>query len=536
LVLAATAVTFAISVTFPFIGWDDPRYAADNPLVLHPLAQGWTMLLTTPTLGYPQGVTVLSYALNHSLFGMAPWSFHLVNLLLHLVNVALVARIAAALGLAEREVAVAAMIFALHPIVAEPVCWVTGRKDLLATSFLLGAAVVLLRGDRDAPFPTAARWAMATAMCTLGTGAKPSVAVAAGVLGAVLVAARPAWPLRKLALALAPLAGIGAAVVVLAGRAQHEAHDTYVRSFTGAALDVLGAWTLQLQHLVWPVGLVTHYERDPGDPSALAMAAGACALTGVAVAMVRADKRGPLFAGLAMAIVSFAPMSSVLPVSRWTADSYMYLPLAGVAIAVAAATRGLLAHRIARLVVPALGAALALDAFGHASNWRTPESVWLAVVERYPRSPIGYTEVAKTLLWEGKRAEGTAAFVGVDAKFPDFESMLAERADARLEIGDEPRALRLLERGVAVDELASARSLWLAIVERRIDPRETSRAVLEKSFDLDFAEMQKQITDRRVWTFIATVLRASGSDAQAARAEQRADALAPTPAPQAPAP
>ena len=532
LVLVATALTFAISVTFPFVGWDDPRYASANPLVLHPLAQGWRMLLTTPTLGYPQGVTVLSYALNHAVFGMTPWSFHLVNLALHLVNVALLARIAAALGLLPREAAIAAMIFALHPIVAEPVCWVTGRKDLLATSLLFGAAVVLLRGDRDAPFPSARRWVLAAAMCVVGMGAKPSVAVAAGVLFVVLAAARPLWSLRRLALVLAPLGAIGALVVAAAGHAQRDAQDMHARSLADAVLDVLGACTLQLQHLVWPVGLVPHYERDPGDPSLAAMIVGACVLLALAFVLVRSDKRGPIFAGLAVAIVSFAPMSNVLAVNRWTADSYMYLPLAGIAITVATATRGLVTDRIARVAWPALGAAMAFVALGQASTWRTPESVWQAVADRYPTSPIGYTELAKTFAWEGKRDEGTAAFVAVDVKFPEFESALAERADARLAVGDEARAVRLLERGVAADDLPSARRLWLAIVQRQIDPRETTRAILERSFDMDAAEMRRQIADHRVWTLVAEVLRAVGSDARAKIAEAFAslpDAQAPSP-------
>ena len=96
LVLAATALTFAVSVSFPFIAWDDPRYAAANPLVLHPLGQGWKTLLTTPALGYPQPVTVLSFCVNRILFGMSPWSFHLVNVALHLLNVGLVYRLGVA--------------------------------------------------------------------------------------------------------------------------------------------------------------------------------------------------------------------------------------------------------------------------------------------------------------------------------------------------------------------------------------------------------------------------------------------------------
>lgn len=527
-VIFATALTFAVAVTFPFVGWDDPRYVSANPLVAHPLSLGLKTLLTTPALGYPQSVTVLSYSVNRAIFGAAPWSFHLVNLGLHLLNVALVARIAAAVGLAERDASLSAMLFALHPIVAEPVCWVTGRKDLLATSLVLGAAALLLRGGRGAPFPGVARWAGATALCTVGMGAKPSASVAAFVLVAVLAAARPAWPLRRLAAALTPLAIVGAAVVALAGRAQAEAHDTHGRSLTEATLDVLGAFTLQMEHLAWPVGLVTHYERDPGDPSAPAMVLGALVLGTLLVALVRLDRRGPVFAGLWVSLVAFAPMSNLLAVNRWTADSYMYLPLAGVAIAAVGSARALLGSRLARverIAWPALAAALALDALGQASNWRTPESVWMAVVDRYPKSPVGYTEVAKTLAWEGRSDQATAAYVDLDARFPDFESALDDRAAARLSTGAPARALDLLSRGVTTgsgEERACARRLWLGIVERQLDARRATREVLERSFDLVLPELRAQVGDPRVWALISATLRGAGSDARAEQAAQTA--------------
>src|SRR5205814_125000 len=87
-------------------------------------------------------------------------------------------------------------------------------------------------------------------------------------------------------------------------------------------------------------------------PSMIAMIAGALVLIAVLVIAARANKRGPIFAGLAVALVAFAPMSNVLAVNRWTADSYMYLPLAGVAIAAVAGVRRALASRVARVRAP----------------------------------------------------------------------------------------------------------------------------------------------------------------------------------------
>jgi hypothetical protein len=344
LVLVATASAFASSVGFPFVAWDDPRYVTDNPLVVHPLGQGVRELLTTPLLGYPQSVTVLSYALNRWLFGMAPWSFHLVNLALHLVNVGLVANLAATWGLTNRQSAVAAMLFGLHPLIVEPVCWVTGRKDLLAACFVLLAVTILVRRP-EAPSPW--RLVAATALSILGIGAKPSVFVAAPLLWIAATTARPGWDRRRLALALAPLAVLGPATAFVGFPV---GSDLHTRSVVDAALDVLGAWTLQIEHLVWPVDLVTKYFRFPGDPSNAAMALGACAIGLVGAALVRLDRRSPAFAGLAFTLVAYAPVSCVVAANRWTADSYMYLPLVGISIAAVAGARAVIPARWDRVL------------------------------------------------------------------------------------------------------------------------------------------------------------------------------------------
>ena len=83
-----------------------------------------------------------SYALNHLVSGMAPWSYHLVNVVLFAGISLMVVRLARLWGLSVAAAGLAGCLFALHPIHVEVVAPVFGRKDLLATFFLL--AMVLL--------------------------------------------------------------------------------------------------------------------------------------------------------------------------------------------------------------------------------------------------------------------------------------------------------------------------------------------------------------------------------------------------------
>ena len=86
---------------------------------------------------YYRPIVTSSFALNGLVFGWGPAGFHLVNVLLHALNAALVLALARRLGSPGWAAACAALLFALHPAAAWPVGSVVARVDLLPALFLL---------------------------------------------------------------------------------------------------------------------------------------------------------------------------------------------------------------------------------------------------------------------------------------------------------------------------------------------------------------------------------------------------------------
>jgi protein O-mannosyl-transferase len=82
-------------------------------------------------------LATLTYALNHQISGLDPWSYHLVNVILHGVTSVLVFRLGIAWGLSNTVAGLGGILFAVHPVHVEAVAAVFGRKDLLATFFTL---------------------------------------------------------------------------------------------------------------------------------------------------------------------------------------------------------------------------------------------------------------------------------------------------------------------------------------------------------------------------------------------------------------
>jgi len=141
--------TYAPSLRNGFVGLDDRLLATENPIVIHPSLRSVAKAFTSydPELYIP--VTILSYQAEFLLFGNSPFFHHLTSLFLHVGSTLLVFLfVLLLLKDNPRRASVAffaALLFGVHPLNAEAVSWVSGRKDLLAGFFSLASLVSYLR-------------------------------------------------------------------------------------------------------------------------------------------------------------------------------------------------------------------------------------------------------------------------------------------------------------------------------------------------------------------------------------------------------
>jgi len=115
---------------------------------------GWTFkgLFAGGGAGYYyRPLLALTWYADTFLWGPHESFMHLENVLLHGANSVLVFSITRELALRYREESpavplTAALLFGPHPLTCEPVNWISGRTDLLAGFFVLGAMLLLLKG------------------------------------------------------------------------------------------------------------------------------------------------------------------------------------------------------------------------------------------------------------------------------------------------------------------------------------------------------------------------------------------------------
>ena len=103
---------------------------------------------------YYRPLVVVSYTLNAFWGGLEPFSFHAVNVALHIANSLLVYWLACELPAPNKErewVALfASLFFLLSPINSEAVTWISARPDLLCTFFFLLALVLMVKRRESA--------------------------------------------------------------------------------------------------------------------------------------------------------------------------------------------------------------------------------------------------------------------------------------------------------------------------------------------------------------------------------------------------
>ncbi len=136
--LVAFILSFALlykSLNYGFTNFDDPQLLVNNQIVKDfDLGKMFTEFVYKDYLP----LTFLSYALEYSVIKLDPFWFHLNNIILHLMNIILVFVFVSMLTRKNYYLASACtFLFALFPTQPESVVWISERKDVLSTLFLL---------------------------------------------------------------------------------------------------------------------------------------------------------------------------------------------------------------------------------------------------------------------------------------------------------------------------------------------------------------------------------------------------------------
>ena len=340
--LVGTLLLFARSWGNEFVNYDDNDYVTANTHVtggLTATAVRWAF--ATGEISYWHPLTWLSHQLDWTLFGSNPRGHHVVATLWHALNALLafaaLRRLTGALWLS----ALAAALFAWHPLRVESVAWVAERKDVLSGAFALAAlwAYAGYALQRNAG-QRAIGWYLATlALFAGGLMSKPMLVTLP--LGLLVL---DFWPLRRLtretlvrlAVEKLPFLALSALVGVVTVVAQRQVGTLSDALSLGARLaNAVVAVARYLGKFFAPVNLAVLYPHPGAWPALTVVAASALGFVLSWVAWRQRARRPWLLAGWLWFLIALLPASGVVQVGiQSMADRYTYLPLLGVNVAV----------------------------------------------------------------------------------------------------------------------------------------------------------------------------------------------------------
>jgi Flp pilus assembly protein TadD len=360
IVLASlVSVVFWPILGFEFVDRDVYRQVIDNPYIRGLSGENLKHIFTSRSFTSYYPIRTLTFAVDHQFWGLNPVGFKLTNGLIHFANVLLVFWLILRLfrhrdaddkpPKSSWDVCVAtfsAAIFAVHPVVVEPVSWVAGREELLMTLGALGCFHFHLTArrldEKDGKTPAAVACYIGAALSC--AAACLSNAVAA-VIPLLIVAAdmilltRPT--IRKILYGTSALWAIGVATIVIkrVGPEGDPVGEARMLSAERLML-VLNVYWLNLKTLVWPAELALSYDAvSPKSFLDLDVILGTIVICLTCATLWALRHRPLILLGLIWFGLALGPTSQIIPHHIHRADRFLYLPLAGLALAVAAGLR-----------------------------------------------------------------------------------------------------------------------------------------------------------------------------------------------------
>lgn len=481
--------------------------------------------------GTQRPLTRLTFALDHSMFGLEPRWFHRTNVALHAAAaiLAFLVPLAAVRTLGRRGIRLGdgwttfftawsiAAIWALLPVQTAAVSYVVQRAELLVAIFTFLGLLALLRA---AASPRGAGWSILMVLAVAGALLSKPTAVFLPFL--LLAADRTVcrgdwstwWRRRGVAhigsfLSLSLLALVGVTEALFASE----------EGVKGAGLGVAGV-TFWGQIASLP-GVVGAYARLVVDPSFMsidhgpeAFASPSARITGwivfavTATAIVLGLRRRRWWVVLPIgAALSLGPVASVVPLADPVADYRAYLPtffvVAGLVLLLvrgAAAVR----HRARRLgaALPSLaGVALVLLVVFEIVGVRTrnrdyldPAALWAQVVERRPDHWRSLANRAAVRMLEGRHEEAVADLVAAERLQPGNPTVQLNLAVVDVQAG---RAVEALDRLRLVGLVRSDDPVFLATrgdARRAVGRFEGAEADYRRLVDLEPSDVRARLS------------------------------------------
>ena len=443
---------------------DDSMYIHRNVLVQNP---GWEstkrffleIFKPSTVSGYYQPLTMTSLMCDVGFAGRADSFriFHQTSLALHIANTALIAVLLYMLFGRSSIAAGVALLFGLHPLSIESVCWLSERKTVLATFFALLSLVSYVGYSRKGSKIQYSVCLLTYVMALLSKPTAISLPFAMMLLDY--------WPLKRLnrrtLLDKVPLCGIACVFGVLTFFSQAHAGGVQLPDRRGMLeIPALLCHNIifYLRKIFWPIDMSPHYEFT-SRPMILSGVIGAIVLLALVFLSLQRRRTKAFATSFLIFFVMMLPAMGIIRVTPvLAANRYAYLPLIGLLLFVACVLASLHNKLIRRsyilgysIVVAILIPVVVVETIAmrrYQDSWQDTETLYRHMLSICPRSAILHSDLGVWFAQHNRHGEAMKHYRQAIQISPDFHLAHNNIAIAYSQMGDTEAAERHYRKAV----------------------------------------------------------------------------------------
>lgn len=369
-------------------------------------------------------IVTLTYFVDHAVFGLKPWGYHLTNVLLHAVNgILLFIFLTLFLGNKGQGVRVgqpliASLIFATHPILTEAINAVSFREDLLTSFFFMATLIlyILSRSKvRSGIIPPVYLLSCITYLLALFSK-EMAVTLPLIVLSYEWIAneREGVAAFNKFNIGYA---GVTLFYIFLRFYYLHNPIETWPSPWTLMERILTVPWLLlnYLKLTLFPLNLSVDYPIAPVKSlfsvSFIVPFVIAASILRI-VCFIWKKNKGMAF-GILFFMITLAPVYNIIPIAHPLAERYLYLPTMGFSIF---AGLSVIAFQISTyskarvwspyIVVPLIVLGIySLTVVKRNTVWRDGYSLWSDVLKKKPNSSNAHHSLGRIYQKTGKLRE-----------------------------------------------------------------------------------------------------------------------------------
>jgi len=427
--------------------------------------------------------------INHSIFGLNAWGWHLTSLAVHLAVVGLTYLLAQKVTGDRLTAAIATLLFAVHPTHIESVAWISGITDPLCALFALAGLLAYIRSREEA----STGWMLGA----IGLYAAAMLSKETAIVTPALIFGFD-WLIRKESLGtsakhVGPLAATGIAYLlvrhfVLRGFLHAENY-----SFVTVALTLPEVAWFYVRQLLWPFRLSVFYDtrfvEKIGAGNLLLPLLGVALFTTAIVWLARRSRAAAWSAGTLVLFLlpALAGIYVFIP-EELVHDRYLYLPSLGFAMLVAIGIRKLRADgellggpRLQMAVALVLGAVFAATTATQNAYWANDLILYAHGVNVAPNNVVAIDHLANEFYKRKKSNEAIALYERAVKTNPKSWHTRFAMGITLFELGDYQKASEQLQAAKQIAPDAPEQFYFLGLAELQLGNATQAEQELQKA-------------------------------------------------------